>query len=98
MEFIMKRLIAALALTVLAVPAMAQHYHGPQGVPFVRGNNNWVGPAIIGGVIGYALAQPRVVYTQPPVVYAPQPQQWCEHRVVVDQYGIQRTAQVCWYQ
>ena len=101
----MKRFIAALALTALAVPAMADHYRGPHGVPFVRGGNDWVAPAIVGGVIGYALsqrsvyAQPQVIYTPaPPVVYAPQPQQWCEHRPVVDQYGIQRTAQVCWYQ
>ena len=97
----MKRFVAALALTALAIPAMADQYHshrGPQGVPFVRGGSDWVGPAIIGGVIGYALSQPRVVYTQPPVIYAPQPQQWCETRVIVDQYGTQRAAQVCWYQ
>jgi hypothetical protein len=98
MEFTMKRFVAALTLTALAIPAMADRYHGPQGVPFVRGGSDWVGPAIIGGVIGYALSQPRVVYTQPPVIYAPQPQQWCETRVIVDQYGTQRAAQVCWYQ
>ena len=103
----MKRLITAVALVALSVPAMAQHYHGPQGVPFVR-TGNWVGPALIGGVLGYALAQPRVVYAQPPVVYAPPvvyqqapvivQQQWCETRVIIDQNGFHRTAQVCWYQ
>jgi hypothetical protein len=110
MEFIMKRLITAVALVVLSVPAMAQHYHGPHGVPFVRTGADWVGPALIGGMIGYALSQPRTVYVQPPVIYAPPPviyapapvivqqQQWCEHRAIVDQYGIHRTAQVCWYQ
>jgi len=109
MEFKMKQLITAVALAVLSVPAMAQHYHGPHGVPFVR-TGNWVGPALVGGVIGYALSQPRVVYAQPPVVYAPPPvvyqqapvivqqQQWCETRVINDQNGVQRTAQVCWYQ
>lgn len=100
----MKRLITAVALVALSVPAMAQHYHGPQGVPFVRASNNWIGPALIGGVVGYVLAQPKVVYAQPPVVYAPPPvvvyqqQQWCETRIINDQNGIQRAAQVCWYQ
>ena len=98
----MKQFITAVALVALSVPAMAQHYHGPHGVPFVR-TGSWVGPALIGGVIGYAIAQPRVVYAQPPVVYAPPPvvvqqQQWCETRIITDQNGVQRTAQVCWYQ
>jgi hypothetical protein len=35
----------------------------------------WVAPAVIGGVIGYEIAQPRtVVVEQPPIVYTqPQP-------------------------
>ena len=44
-------------------------------------SNNWVAPAIIGGVIGYELSrpapvivqQPPVVVQQPSVIYAPQP-------------------------
>lgn len=32
----------------------------------------WVAPAIIGGAIGYELAQPRY-YTPPPVYYTPPP-------------------------
>jgi hypothetical protein len=80
----MKRLITAVALVALSVPAMAQHYHGPHGVPFVRAGN-WVGPALIGGVVGYALAQPRVVYAQPPVVYAPPPVVYQQAPVVVQQ-------------
>jgi hypothetical protein len=47
------------------------YYHG--------GYNSWVAPAVIGGVVGYAIAQPRVyapppvVYVQPPVTYVQQP-------------------------
>lgn len=105
----MKRLITAVALVALSVPAMAQHHGGGYGGGYYR-SGGWVGPALIGGVVGYALSQPRVVYAQPPVVYAPPPvvyqqapvivqqQQWCETRVINDQNGVQRTAQVCWYQ
>ena len=40
---------------------------------------NWIGPALIGGIIGYQLGQPRVyqyqppptvIYTQPQVIYS----------------------------
>jgi len=42
------------------------HYHG--------GGMGWVGPALIGGVIGYELSQPRVVVQpQPQVVYQQAP-------------------------
>jgi hypothetical protein len=37
-----------------------------------RGYSNWVAPALIGGIIGYELSQPRY-YTPPPVYYAPPP-------------------------
>jgi len=46
-----------------------------------RSNFDWVAPAVIGGLIGYELSQPRtvivdqppVVYTQPPAVIIQQP-------------------------
>lgn len=60
---------------------------------------NWVVPLVIGGVLGYALSEPRresVTYisrSQAPVVYAPQPmyqEQWvyfsdcdCQRKVLV---------------
>lgn len=58
---------------------------------------NWVVPLVIGGVLGYALSEPRrdtVSYVQSnPVVYAPQPmyqEQWvyfsdcdCQRKVLV---------------
>ena len=65
----MKKLITALlvvgSLTVTQAEARCC-WHG----------GYWVAPALIGGVVGYELAQPRyyappptVVYTQPSVVY-----------------------------
>ena len=36
-----------------------------------RGRPNWIAPIVIGGVLGYALAQPRVVVASPPPVYYP---------------------------
>ena len=33
----------------------------------------WVAPALIGGALGYALAQPQTVYVQPQTVYMPPP-------------------------
>jgi hypothetical protein len=67
---------------------MSNHHH-----------TNWVVPMVIGGVLGYALSEPRresVTYVQSapvPVVYAPQPiyqEQWvyfsdcdCQRKVLV---------------
>ena len=104
----MKKLAFALTLLLTATVASAHgwehggyrggyghyenHYHG--------GGMNWVAPAIIGGVVGYAIAQPRTVYVQPqpPVVYS-QPQviyqnctAWIETQ---DQYGTITRTRTC---
>jgi hypothetical protein len=64
------------------------HHHHP---------SNWVVPLVVGGVLGYALSEPRrenVMYVQTaPVVYTPQPvyrEQWvyfsdcdCQRKVLV---------------
>jgi len=66
----MKKLVLALALLTAVASADAccyrNYYHGggyyhPYG---------WVAPALVGGVIGYELAQPRtvIVEQQPPIV------------------------------
>jgi hypothetical protein len=59
--------------------------------------DDWIAPAIIGGVIGYAInqaSQPRVVYTQQPqVVYqTPYCTPWTE---TVDQYGTVTRTRTC---
>ena len=72
----MKKTILALALLTGVVSVNAHccyrggYYHGGYG-----GGIGWVAPALIGGVVGYELSQPRtVVVEQPPVVYVqPQP-------------------------
>ena len=61
----MKQLLLALSMLAVVGTANAQwHHHGG----YHRGgySNNWVAPAIIGGVIGYELSRPR--YYEPPVV------------------------------
>jgi len=70
----MKRFIVLMLLCVSGA-AMAQHHHGHwQRHP--GGGWGWVAPVVIGGVIGYEMAQPRppVVVTQQPPVIIQQPQ------------------------
>ena len=94
--------VIALGLLVVTSSALAQHGHRNHGHynhhKHYRGNN-WVAPAIIGGVIGYGFsrnyyepyyAPPPVYYTPPPVVYSPpqvvQPVN-CTRYIYQDQYG-----------
>jgi hypothetical protein len=101
----MKKIVAVLSLALVASSAMADGYHHHHG-GYYRGYSGWVGPAIVGGVLGYAIAQPRtvVVQQQPPVVYQPAPvvvqqnQQVCETKLMVDPWGVQRMATVCYQQ
>jgi hypothetical protein len=114
----MKKLLLAVGLLATATVASAHgwergpgygyHYgHGGYGgygyhEHYRGGNVNWVAPALIGGIIGYELAQPRTVYVQPPVVYNyNQPQvvyqnsyctPWTE---TVDQYGTVTRTRTC---
>jgi hypothetical protein len=106
----MKKLALALSLLVASTVASAHGWEGHGGYRgggyghyenhYRGGYNNWVAPALIGGVIGYELAQPRTVYVQPPVVYQ-QPQvvyqtpyctPWTE---TVDQYGAVTRTRTC---
>lgn len=79
----MKKFLVTLLLVISSV-AMAHEgfrhygYRGPCCY-----NGSWVGPAIIGGVIGYELSRPPV-YTPPPVVYT-QPPIIIEQQPVVQQ-------------
>jgi len=59
----MKKLILILAMA--STSAFAQHHHG-------GGGDRWIGPALIGGIIGYELSQrPQQVIIQPPVYTQP---------------------------
>jgi hypothetical protein len=98
----MKKLALALALLTTTTVASAhgwEHggyrggYHGGYGHGYYHGGYNWVAPAIIGGVIGYELAQPRTVYVQPQVVYqTPYCTPWTE---TLDQYGVVTRTRTC---
>ena len=71
----MKRLLAGLALSVLAVSANAQHHgwrHGHHGGHH-GGGWGWVVPAVVGGTIVYAATRPPVVVQQQPVIVQQQP-------------------------
>jgi len=66
----MKKIIAILLLTMSA-STFAHGYYRSFGY-----HNDWVAPAIIGGVVGYSIARPyyaQPVYVQP-VYVQPQPQ------------------------
>ena len=55
----MKKLLIALLIAPLSSIAMAHEgYRGGYG-GYHHGGGGWIAPAIIGGVIGYGLAQPH---------------------------------------
>jgi len=65
----MKKFMLTLLL-LISVPAMAQHHgHGLRHHHWHGNANNWVAPAIIGGVVTYVLTRP----TPQPVVIEQQP-------------------------
>jgi hypothetical protein len=87
----MKKVLTVLLLTLAAVPAMAQHYHGHgirhhghHGYYYGGGNGSWVAPLIIGGLVGAAIAnrpttQTETVIVQQPPIIVQQPSQTCTH-------------------
>lgn len=75
-----KSILALLLLSAMGMTSAQWHHHG--GYCCYRGGygGGWVGPAIIGGVIGYELTRPQTVYVEPqpsvivqqqPIVQAP---------------------------
>jgi hypothetical protein len=69
----MKKILLTFIIASASMAAMAQYHHGHWER---RGGGwGWVAPVVIGGVIGYELAQPRppVVVTQQPPVIIQQP-------------------------
>ena len=75
----MKKILITLSL-LLSSPVFAQHFHNHYHGGYRSG---WVGPAVLGGVIGYELSRPYtvVVQQQPVIVQQPsivyQPNQNC---------------------
>jgi hypothetical protein len=65
----MKKILLTFIIALAAVPAMAQWHHHHC---CYRGG--WVGPALIGGVVGYELSRPRTVVVEQPIIVQ-QPQQ-----------------------
>jgi hypothetical protein len=67
----MKKLLVGLVLIASTTTAFAwdRGFRGGYGGYYHGGGAGWVAPALIGGAIGYELAQPR--YYAPPVVVAP---------------------------
>ena len=89
----MKRFLAVLLLTLVTVPAMAQHWHG-HGFRhhgqhrYYGGNVNWVAPLIIGGVVGAAIAnnrQQETIVLQPPV-YVQTPPVYVQRQTVCTEW------------
>jgi hypothetical protein len=80
----MKKILASLLLTAMAVPAFAQHHvhragyghhhhHGRYHAPRYYPHYGWVAPMVIGGVVTYALTRPAPVVIQDPPVVVEQP-------------------------
>lgn len=69
----MKKIIAALTLVLISDIALADYWHHGFRGRWVYPSNNWLAPAIAGGVIGYELTRPvyvpPVIYAEPTVVY-----------------------------
>jgi len=67
----MKKILVSLIIGTSLFSGVANadgYHHG------YRGGYGWMAPLIIGGAVGYTIAQPRtVVVQQPQVVYLPQP-------------------------
>lgn len=71
----MKKLILSLTLLGTLASADACCYRGEYRHDHGYIGNNWIAPAVVGGVLGYELARPREViieqqpvYVRPPVV------------------------------
>ena len=96
-----KAAIAVLLSLVVSTSAFAHGHGGYRG----GWGYGFIVPSLVGGVIGYEIArsqQPPVVVQQP-VIVQPQPviiqqpqQQFCEHAIVTDQFGIQRAVPYCY--
>ena len=88
----MKKILLAVALLTASTVSMAHEgFHGGYGGGHYYhgggGGWGWVAPGLIDGVIGYELAQPRVVVQQPPVVIQQPPVVYQQPQVIQPQAG-----------
>jgi len=65
----MKKLALTLALLSTFASAEACCYRGYYHHGYYGGGIGWVAPAVVGGVIGYELSQPRTVIVEQPPTY-----------------------------
>jgi len=92
-----KLIISSVFASILAMSALFAYspsaqahegfrYHG--GCCYRGGYGmGWVAPAVIGGVIGYEIAQPRTVIVEQPPVYVQQPPVYVQPTVQAPPYG-----------
>ena len=74
-----KLLLALLLLTVIGTATAHDGFHYRGGCCYRGGYGvGWVAPALLGGVIGYEIAQPRTVVVEQPPVYVQQPQPYVQ--------------------
>ncbi len=69
----MNKVITLVFASMLLIANSSQASPNHRSHSHYRGGPNWIAPIVIGGVLGYALAQPRVVASPPPVYYPPAP-------------------------
>ena len=75
----MKKILISLALLMVTVPALAQHWnhghrhHGQARYYGHYSHNNWVAPLIIGGVVAAAIANRPLTTQTETVIIQPQP-------------------------
>ena len=83
----MKRLLALAVLAAFTIGTSQANPMHHRTHSHNHGAPNWIAPIVIGGVLGYALAQPRVVVASPPPVYyppAPVPPYGYHYETIVD--------------
>jgi|LauGreDrversion4_2_1035121.scaffolds.fasta_scaffold1450859_2 hypothetical protein len=84
----MKKILIALSFLAVAVSAQAQHHGHHSHHGYHQRSGNWVAPAIVGGVIGYALTRN---YYEPVYNYGYVPPPVIVQRTVI----VPSTGQVC---
>lgn len=66
----MKNILLSLLLIAFSAPAFAgpAHHHRHHHYGYHHHAGRWIAPVIVGGIVGYALAQPSVAQPTPVIV------------------------------